>query len=316
MENTPQVNGTITPKKNVLFEVTTLSKTLAAIIFVVLPFIGGWIGYNYGKSATPSVTNNIIVETKLSEANNVPVNLVTEKEGVQIKNIIVTSQNEESFANPYLVMYNVTGLQAGQEVIGNMTSLSQPDGINGSLVKEVSGSATFTHSLDKLGNYRLRVTTIDGMELDTALLCMTPNEVCTDKADDVLLYTGPLFEVNDALVHFDRRNGGQYSNPYMGNDQLLIVADKNIEGSKLSGWSVKSALSGKHFFLKDLSQFKIGPYEWGVFIHTAKDPNYSDRAMEGEIHMYFNEPNMAWGIEHDTILLLDENETVVDAIIY
>ncbi len=32
--------------KNPFFEVTPLSKTLAGIIFILTPFIGGWVGYN------------------------------------------------------------------------------------------------------------------------------------------------------------------------------------------------------------------------------------------------------------------------------
>ncbi len=117
-------------------------------------------------------------------------------------------------------------------------------------------------------------------------------------------------------VRFNRDYGGQYSNPAEGGDWLLISADENVEGSELNGWSVKSAISGKQFILKDLSGFKIGPSEWSVFVHTAKDPNYTDRAMEGEIHMYFDEQAMAWGTEHDTIQLLNSNGIVVDTITY
>ncbi len=54
MENTHEVNEIITPKKNILFEVTTVSRILAATLFVILPFIGGWIGYIYGQNSTVS----------------------------------------------------------------------------------------------------------------------------------------------------------------------------------------------------------------------------------------------------------------------
>lgn len=121
---------------------------------------------------------------------------------------------------------------------------------------------------------------------------------------------------NDAGVHFSRINEGEYANPSKGGDWLLVASDENIDGSELKGWSVKSLVSGKQFLLKDVSGFIIGPSEWSIFIHTAKDLYNNDRAMGGEIHMYFDESEMAWGIEHDTIQLLNSNGVVVDTIIY
>lgn len=50
MENTPVADGVTAPKRNVLFEVTIVSKTLAAILFIILPFLGGWIGWQYSQS--------------------------------------------------------------------------------------------------------------------------------------------------------------------------------------------------------------------------------------------------------------------------
>lgn len=60
MDNTPIVDEVVAPKKSVLFEVTTISKTLAAILFIVLPFIGGWVGYIYGNNNTEKeIVSNI-----------------------------------------------------------------------------------------------------------------------------------------------------------------------------------------------------------------------------------------------------------------
>ncbi len=54
MENTPIVDEVVVPKKNILFEVTTLSKVLAAVLFIILPFVGFWVGLNYNNNAVPT----------------------------------------------------------------------------------------------------------------------------------------------------------------------------------------------------------------------------------------------------------------------
>ncbi len=47
MKTTPSKSETTTVPKSTVFQVTTLSKTLALIIFIVMPFVGGYIGYTY-----------------------------------------------------------------------------------------------------------------------------------------------------------------------------------------------------------------------------------------------------------------------------
>lgn len=70
MENTPIESEVIVPKKNVLFEVTTVSKVLAAILFIILPFVGFWIGYTYGS-------NNSITEVTTTIASNTQNQITT-----------------------------------------------------------------------------------------------------------------------------------------------------------------------------------------------------------------------------------------------
>ena len=55
MENTPVVNEIVAPKKNVLFEVTTVSKTLAVILFIILPFVGFWLGTQFSSKQLKTV---------------------------------------------------------------------------------------------------------------------------------------------------------------------------------------------------------------------------------------------------------------------
>lgn len=61
MENTPVGDEIVVPKKNVLFEVTTLSKSLAAILLIILPFAGFWVGYNFNTKVTTQNTAPIVV---------------------------------------------------------------------------------------------------------------------------------------------------------------------------------------------------------------------------------------------------------------
>lgn len=81
MGNTPLINEEVVPKKNALFEVTTVSKALAAVLFIILPFIGFWIGMQF-RTQTPMV-DTIPTPTleKISEVNALPekaeVNLKT-----------------------------------------------------------------------------------------------------------------------------------------------------------------------------------------------------------------------------------------------
>lgn len=74
MENTPAVDEVVVSKKNVLFEVTTVSKSLAAVLFVTLPFVGFWIGTKYSKeinSDAQMVTVPRIVN-EVKQPQNVP----------------------------------------------------------------------------------------------------------------------------------------------------------------------------------------------------------------------------------------------------
>ncbi len=49
--------------KHLFFKVTPLSKTLAGIIFVAMPFIGGWIGYNLAPVKVVEVEKEVATRT-------------------------------------------------------------------------------------------------------------------------------------------------------------------------------------------------------------------------------------------------------------
>jgi hypothetical protein len=54
-------------KKNSLSQVTPLSKYLAMLLFIALPFIGGWVGYTYAPEKIVEV-EKVIVKEKVVNA--------------------------------------------------------------------------------------------------------------------------------------------------------------------------------------------------------------------------------------------------------
>ncbi len=73
MENTPVTDEVVVPKKNVLFEVTTLSKTIAAILFILMPFVGGYIGYKISNSTKSIPAIESPTETHTTDVSEVNV---------------------------------------------------------------------------------------------------------------------------------------------------------------------------------------------------------------------------------------------------
>lgn len=68
MENSPIVAGANVTKKNILFEVTTLSKTLTAVLFIILPFFGFIIG-NHLASQNVYITDTEVLQNTLQSDN-------------------------------------------------------------------------------------------------------------------------------------------------------------------------------------------------------------------------------------------------------
>jgi hypothetical protein len=63
------------PKEKVLFQVTPLSKYLAMILFIAMPFIGGWIGYTYAPEKIVEIMVPVLEakDEKSSENVTVPI---------------------------------------------------------------------------------------------------------------------------------------------------------------------------------------------------------------------------------------------------
>jgi hypothetical protein len=127
MENTPVVDEVVVPKKNFLFEVTTVSKVLAAILFIILPFVSFWIGLQFNSKApqnievstysqTPEKSTFEIEKPVIAEANPIATNstsstivfpiIAFEREG------LLTSDERklltEKFIEPYVDYYQMS----------------------------------------------------------------------------------------------------------------------------------------------------------------------------------------------------------------
>ncbi len=77
MENTPVIDEAVIPKKNTLFEVTTLSKVLTAVLLIILPSVSFLAGYNFG-------TDPISVPEKTPRVEAPETNTLTVKEQIAI----------------------------------------------------------------------------------------------------------------------------------------------------------------------------------------------------------------------------------------
>ena len=82
MENIPVETEIVVPKKHVLFEVTPVPRVLAAILFIILPFVGFWIGTKYSKE----INSDVQMVTTPSTVNEVPKpqNVITVEENTGV----------------------------------------------------------------------------------------------------------------------------------------------------------------------------------------------------------------------------------------
>lgn len=105
MENSSVETVTNVPMpKNILFEVTTLSKTLAGALFIVLPFVGAYIGAQYRSvlpadaittpQATTATTLKDTMFDALTKTATGPLDLALEQTGV------VSGQSSEGYNFP------------------------------------------------------------------------------------------------------------------------------------------------------------------------------------------------------------------------
>ena len=114
MDNTPVIDEVVVSKKNILFEVTTFSKTLAAVLFIILPFAGFWAGTQYNQGINTDIQTVVIpaIDTEVPETKKVSV--VKENHGTA--NSTYTKNNQP---DSYKFSWSNTAVQLIDGTSGN-----------------------------------------------------------------------------------------------------------------------------------------------------------------------------------------------------
>jgi hypothetical protein len=99
-------------KKSTLFQVTPLSKYLAMILFVLMPFIGGWIGYHYAPEKVIEVERVVVEKLQKNIENKSSLDVVVFEFKAVLEESVVAEigQPIEGFS-PQMFMQVFPGLQ-------------------------------------------------------------------------------------------------------------------------------------------------------------------------------------------------------------
>jgi hypothetical protein len=99
-ENTTQ-KEVQTKQVSPLYQVTSLSKYLALALFVILPFLGGWIGYNYAPDKVVEVERTVIKEVeKVAVEETDKITYVEAQETEEGYNFFVNKKTGLTFIYP------------------------------------------------------------------------------------------------------------------------------------------------------------------------------------------------------------------------
>ena len=119
----PEVQNIEVKEKHPVFKVTPLSKYLALILFILMPFIGGYVGYVYAPEKVVEVEKIVIEENVLPEdrqallPNYIPVSaeekIVLEKQFIDVEEMLKVAPYEWKLSDPYreikLTQFNSQG---------------------------------------------------------------------------------------------------------------------------------------------------------------------------------------------------------------
>ena len=104
------------------------------------------------------------------------------------------------------------------------------------------------------------------------------------------------------------------------NDQIRI--DTEESSVDITGWKLRSAISGKSFILQGIKEssgtLRLVVLNVGdVAYIRSKGSTSSSRIAEGlEYHLYLGASDIAWGAEHDSIELVNKEGLVIDRYSY
>jgi DKNYY family len=130
MENTPTATSTEVMKKNVLFEVTPLSKVLAAIVFIIMPFLGFWLGVQYASVDTVDVQTSPLPTSNvdhMSSSSSAAVQENSETMGFLVKDGKVYYKTEQTEKDKRSIEINI--LDASTLTSLNKTTKDNPLGL-------------------------------------------------------------------------------------------------------------------------------------------------------------------------------------------
>jgi hypothetical protein len=101
-ENTELEIGQV-QQKSQLNQVTPLSKYLAMVLFILLPFVGGWVGYTYAPEKVIEV-EKVLPATSTDNINKLPSTADLQKkylegrsEGYEIEAMYTTTENDAQY---------------------------------------------------------------------------------------------------------------------------------------------------------------------------------------------------------------------------
>ncbi len=95
MENTPDTIVVNEPQQNRLFLVTSTSKILSAVLFIILPFIGFWIGLQFSTETPQPITQIVPIPDAGSRKSELPEkNVQSESKPEQARDVVMETMTD------------------------------------------------------------------------------------------------------------------------------------------------------------------------------------------------------------------------------
>jgi len=180
MENKPETELTVV-KKNVLFEVTSFSRILAAILFIILPFVGGLIGYAYSKKVHTEIplTQEIInLDTLIKTESNAEVKETSPEQQSKIfqTGVLFKTVDDTELSASIVFDKDLRKLVTNSKVTDNYYSQSFAD----TLVTSLPNNSTFVINIPQESIIFDQSFSVDGNVVYVSVL-RTDKELTTEK---------------------------------------------------------------------------------------------------------------------------------------
>ncbi len=172
----PQNNQTalVTEQQHSIYKVTPVSKYLALTLFIILPFIGGYIGYVYAPEKI--IENEVVIYKKEVVPDIHPVsNALTNQDGVMIntpregdisqhafpvaglisqswlENPVDNSELNKDGLAPYSYLIGLTDISTGEEIMGKVEYVYLNPLVDTNNLKGEDSLVPFTTVLELVG---------------------------------------------------------------------------------------------------------------------------------------------------------------------